>query len=254
VENGFLASGLEGPGRMLEPEAILREVEAFLLDKPLAGRRVLITAGPTREAIDPVRYISNHSTGKMGYALAAEAARMGAEVLLVSGPVALDTPPGTKRLAVQSAQEMFDTVMPLAPSMDLLILSAAVADYTPETVAEQKIKKSGEDMAIRLKKTPDILATLGTQKGPGQVLVGFALETNNELEHARQKLERKRADLIVLNSLRDPGAGFGTDTNQITLLRADGAVLPHPLLSKQDAAREILRAAAELLPPLSPAS
>ena len=247
VGQGFLASGLEGPGRLLDPEEIMQAVEAFFAPAPLAGHRLLITAGPTREAIDPVRYLSNHSTGKMGYALAAEAARRGATVTLVSGPTALPDPPGLETVRVVSTQDMYEAVMSRAAGQDIIIMSAAVADYTPVTVADTKIKKQGENLAITLRRTPDILATLGAQKPPGQVLVGFALETDQEEAHAREKLRKKNLDLIVLNSLRDPGAGFAHDTNKITLIDRQGGLQAFPLKSKNQVAGDILDRIAALL-------
>ncbi|RMG59589.1 MAG: bifunctional phosphopantothenoylcysteine decarboxylase/phosphopantothenate--cysteine ligase CoaBC [Bacteroidetes bacterium] len=247
VSQGFLASGLEGPGRLLEPEVILAEVVAHFASPALAGKRVLITAGPTREAIDPVRYLSNHSTGKMGYALAAEAARRGAAVTLVSGPTSLPDPAGVETLRVQSTQDMYEAVMARAAGQDIVIMSAAVADYTPVTVAEQKLKKQGDNLTIVLRRTPDILHTLGQHKPPGQILVGFALETDQEEAHAREKLRKKNLDLIVLNSLRDPGAGFAHDTNKITLIDRTGDLQAFPLKSKKQVAGDILDRIVSLL-------
>ncbi|MDX1908999.1 MAG: bifunctional phosphopantothenoylcysteine decarboxylase/phosphopantothenate--cysteine ligase CoaBC [Bacteroidia bacterium] len=241
VGNGFLASGLEGPGRLLEPDDILKAVEQLLNpDRPLAGKKLLLTAGPTREALDPVRYISNHSSGKMGYAIAHAARDMGAEVTLVSGPVQLPPPPGVTLVSVVSAAEMYEAVHRTAREQDILILAAAVADYTPEEVAPHKIKKQGDELVLRLTKTRDILRSLGEQKLPGQRLIGFALETHDEVTHARKKLEEKNLDCIVLNSLQDPGAGFAHDTNKITLLDRSGRIVPLPLKSKTEVARDIL--------------
>ncbi|MEO1451602.1 MAG: bifunctional phosphopantothenoylcysteine decarboxylase/phosphopantothenate--cysteine ligase CoaBC, partial [Bacteroidota bacterium] len=241
VGTGFLASGLEGPGRLLEPEAILATVEAhFDQQKPLAGKKLMLTAGPTREAIDPVRFISNHSTGKMGYALAAEAARLGAEVTLVSGPTVLSDPPGVQTIRIQRTQEMYDIVHQTAAEQDIIIAAAAVSDYTPVEVATQKLKKQGDDMHLRLKRTPDILKSLGEVKPAHQILVGFALETNDELGNAKKKLSSKNLDFIVLNSLRDPGAGFAHDTNKITILDRQGEQWSFPLKSKLEVAKDIL--------------
>lgn len=243
VGNGFLASGLEGPGRMMEPEEIFTRITDFFTEnRPLAGKKLLLTAGPTREALDPVRYLTNHSSGKMGYALAQEAVRMGAEVTLVSGPVHLPVPEGVTLVKVASAQDMYEAVMAHADTQDILIMAAAVADYTPVEVADRKIKKKESEFVLTLKKTTDILASLGKIKSPRQLLVGFALETDNELENARKKLQAKNADLIVLNSLQNSGAGFSHDTNQITLVGPAEEVKHFPLKSKQEAAKDILEA------------
>jgi phosphopantothenoylcysteine decarboxylase/phosphopantothenate--cysteine ligase len=207
----------------------------------LAGRRFLVTAGPTVEAIDPVRFISNHSTGKMGYALAAELAARGAGVTLVSGPTALDTPVGVRRVDVVSARDMYRACMDLWPAMDGAVMCAAVADYTPADVSATKIKKSGAGgFSIDLVPTKDIAAELGRTKRAGQLLVGFALETDNEERNALGKLERKNLDMIVLNSLRDPGAGFGVDTNRVTIFSPDGHKTEVPLESKAAAAAHIV--------------
>jgi len=242
TESGFLASGLEGPGRMLEPEKILTHVNAHFSPPLLAGKKVLITAGPTREAIDPVRFLTNHSTGKMGYAIASTANSYGAEVTLISGPTNLASPPGVNRISVQSTQDMYEAVMKHYANQDLIIMSAAVSDFTPENPANEKIKKkTGEGMQISLKRTPDILATVGGLKKPEQFLMGFALETQNEEKNALRKLERKNLDAIVLNSLKDEGAGFGHDTNKITLLTRSGDKFAYPLKSKAEVARDILQ-------------
>lgn len=245
---GFLASGLQGPGRLLEPEEIMQHVQAFFGPQPLAGNNLLLTAGPTQEAIDPVRYISNHSSGKMGYAVAQVAHQMGASVTLISGPTALPAPPGVLRVDVRSAQEMYEAVMARAEAQHILIMAAAVADFTPVEVADQKLKK-GEDaeMVIRLRKTPDILAAVGASKQPHQRLIGFALETDNEEANARQKLQKKNADAIVLNSLRHAGAGFAHDTNQITFIPREGAAIPFSLKPKADVARDILQQVVAML-------
>jgi phosphopantothenoylcysteine decarboxylase/phosphopantothenate--cysteine ligase len=238
--SGFLASGLEGKGRMAEPEQIVEFLEQLFDEKKksLTGKHLLVTAGPTCEAIDPVRYITNHSTGKMGYALAEELAARGARVTLVSGPTQLACPKGVERVDVRSAQEMYEASVEAFVKADGAVMCAAVADYTPAEVADRKIKKSDDDMAIRLKRTRDIAAELGREKGD-RVLVGFALETDHEAEHAQSKLERKNLDFIVLNSLRDAGAGFGVDTNVVTLIDAAGAE-KLPLLSKGEVAARIV--------------
>ncbi|MDX2249793.1 MAG: bifunctional phosphopantothenoylcysteine decarboxylase/phosphopantothenate--cysteine ligase CoaBC [Bacteroidia bacterium] len=244
---GFLASGLEGPGRLLEPDEIFESIQAFFSDKPLKGKKLMITAGPTREAIDPVRYISNHSSGKMGYALAEVARDMGASVTLITGPTAIIPPEGIAVTRVESAEDMFAAVKKVAEKQDVLIMSAAVADYSPATVADQKIKKMGEDMTIKLRKTTDILKYLGSTKTSDQLLVGFALETNDALENARKKLTGKNLDFVVLNSLADPGAGFSHDTNKITLLDRQGQIEDFPLKSKLMVARDILGKVISLL-------
>lgn len=240
--SGFLASHLEGKGRMQEPETIVAELEDFFTPKDLSGRRVLITAGPTYEKIDPVRFIGNYSSGKMGFALAEECARRGADVELVAGPVALSAPlhPRIRRTNVESAAQMMQACESLWPACQAGILCAAVADYTPAEVADAKIKreKTGA-MTLNLLPTQDIAATLGSQKAAGQVLVGFALETNEEQHNAQDKLRRKRFDFIVLNSLRDAGAGFRTDTNKISIIDAT-SVTPYPLKSKREVATDIV--------------
>ena len=238
--SGLLASGLEGKGRMAEPEQIVEFLEQLFDEKKksLTGKHLLVTAGPTCEAIDPVRYITNHSTGKMGYALAEELAARGARVTLVSGPTQLACPKGVERVDVRSAHEMYEASVEAFAKADGAVMCAAVADYTPAEVADRKIKKSDDDMAIRLKRTRDIAAELGREKGD-RVLVGFALETDHEAEHAQSKLERKNLDFIVLNSLRDAGAGFGVDTNVVTLIDAAGAE-KLPLLSKGEVAARIV--------------
>lgn len=226
---GFLASHLVGKGRMEEPEEIVRQLEDFFTtDKQnsLKGKKVLITAGPTYEKIDPVRFIGNYSSGKMGFALAEECAARGAEVELICGPVSTQMKtvnPMIHRTDVESASEMYEAATTLFPNMDAGILCAAVADFTPETCADEKIKRKGDDMVIRLKPTRDIAAKLGEMKLDGQVLVGFALETNDEESNAQSKLERKNLDFIVLNSLRDEGAGFRCDTNKITIISKNGS-------------------------------
>lgn len=206
---------------------------------PLQGRNFLVTAGPTVEAIDPVRFISNHSTGKMGYAIAAELAARGAEVTLVSGPTALPVPAGVKRIDVVSAEDMYRETTALWPSVDGAVMCAAVADYTPQKIAPVKMKKHDGELSIKLKPTKDIAAELGRTKRDGQLLVGFALETDHEEENARRKLEAKNLDFIVLNSLRDEGAGFGVDTNRISIFDRGGKT-DFPLESKHDAAVRIV--------------
>lgn len=239
--HGELASGLVGQGRMAEPEAIIEFLKVDLSAKlPLKGKRILITAGPTYEALDPVRFIGNHSSGKMGYAIADVAASLGAAVTLVSGPTALEVSQTQIQLVrVTSAQEMYDAVHQSFPDADIAILSAAVADYRPARVASQKIKKKESEYTLQLEKTRDILASLGAIKTK-QFLVGFALETENELENAKTKLQKKNLDLIVLNSLNDEGAGFGTDTNKVTFVSRDNKVIPFEVKSKKEVAEDII--------------
>ena len=239
--SGELASGLVGEGRMAEPEDIVAFIEADILSKlPLKGQKVLITAGPTYEAIDPVRFIGNHSSGKMGFEIAKTAAKLGAEVVLVSGPThqkvshsLIDFKP------VVSAQDMYKEVHKHYKDSDIAILSAAVADYRPKEIAKEKIKKKTSTFIIELEKTKDILKSLGEQK-ENQFLVGFALETNNELEHAKGKLQSKNLDLIVLNSLRDKGAGFGGSTNKVTFITKTNQIIEHKLKSKAEVAKDLL--------------
>ena len=242
VRAGELASGLTGEGRMAEPEEILEMItHHFNTKQSLAGKKVLVTAGPTYEPIDPVRFIGNHSSGKMGVALAKELAARGAQVELVAGPGVQD--PANKGIQlhrVTTAQEMYSVCTEHYPAMDLAIMSAAVADYTPETVASEKIKKTDGGMELRLTKTKDILKELGLLKKEHQVLVGFALETNNEKANALQKLQSKNADLIVLNSLQDAGAGFGYDTNKITVFDKSGEEISYPVKTKSEVAADIV--------------
>ncbi|OYU84505.1 MAG: phosphopantothenoylcysteine decarboxylase [Flavobacterium sp. BFFFF2] len=241
AENGFLASGLEGEGRMAEPEHIVALLEAELGIKPLSGKKVLITAGPTYEAIDPVRFIGNHSTGLMGFELAKMALKMGAQVSLITGPSTLQLSHDQLELIrVQSAVDMQQAVMARYADMDIAIASAAVADYRPAEMAVEKIKKTSDSFTIELVKNPDILAEMGKQK-TRQYLVGFALETQNEIFYATQKLKNKNLDLIVLNSLRDEGAGFGTQTNKVTLIETSGEHTELPLLSKEKVAYDIFQ-------------
>ncbi|MFT4031019.1 MAG: bifunctional phosphopantothenoylcysteine decarboxylase/phosphopantothenate--cysteine ligase CoaBC [Siphonobacter sp.] len=249
AESGELASGLVGEGRMSEPEHLVQRLsDYFKQSRQWAGIRVLVTAGPTQEALDPVRYLSNHSTGKMGYALARQLALAGAHVTIVSGPTALGLPhPAVHRISVTSAQEMYEASEAIFADQDLIILAAAVADYTPVEVASQKIKKKTPVFNIELKKTVDIAATLGQRKRPDQLLVGFALETENGLENAKAKLLSKNLDLIVLNTLADPGAGFGHDTNKITILDKTGQCLAFELKAKDKVAEDILQTIIPLL-------
>ena len=240
AESGELASGLLGEGRMAEPESILSFIENDILSRlPLKGKKVLITAGPTYEAIDPVRYIGNHSSGKMGFELANEAANLGAEVLLISGPSNEKVNQSLiQRIDVVSAEEMYQATHNHYKNVEIAILAAAVADYKPITVATQKIKKKEANLVIELTQTKDILASLGKQK-TNQFLVGFALETNNELENAIRKLKRKNLDLIVLNSLQDKGAGFKKSTNKVTLIDQQENVTEFGLKSKIEVAQDI---------------
>lgn len=223
VNHGELASGLVGPGRMAEPEEMLSWLHNFFDQKAtMDGKKVLITAGPTHEALDPVRYISNASSGKMGIALAREIQKRGGQVTLIIGPVSEIIPAGFDVIQVTSAEEMYTAAIAHFETVDWAIMSAAVADYTPIATEENKIKKSGEEIILKLKKTKDILAKLGELKKTNQVLVGFALETENETDNALEKLKRKNADFIVLNSMRDAGAGFGKETNKISIFSKDG--------------------------------
>jgi phosphopantothenoylcysteine decarboxylase/phosphopantothenate--cysteine ligase len=241
AESGELASGLSGEGRMAEPENIVAFLENDLLQKlPLKGKKILITAGPTYEAIDPVRFIGNHSSGKMGFDIANEAVNKGAEVILVTGPTHLNVQNSTiKLIRVTSAQDMYDACHEFYNSVDVAIAAAAVADYRPKNVANQKIKKNDTTFSIELEKTKDILASLGEQK-KNQYLIGFALETENEIEHAKQKIQKKNLDLIVLNSLNDEGAGFGKATNKVTFISKEFAIEPKELKSKEEVAQDII--------------
>lgn len=248
VGHGELASGLTGPGRMAEPEEIIAYLQRFFLtSNQLRGKKVLITAGPTYEPIDPVRFIGNFSSGKMGMALAEECRDRGAEVILVCGPVAASFPAGIQVRQVQTAKQMLAACLDEFEQVSLAIMSAAVADYAPAEVAESKIKKKEAVLDLRLEKTPDILRTLGGMKRPGQLLVGFALETNNEQEHALQKLQSKNADFIVLNSMRDEGAGFGGSTNKITIFDRSGNAFPFALKTKKEVACDIINKIQESL-------
>ena len=238
--SGYLACGDTGAGKMPEPETLFEYIlQELACEKDLAGKKVLVTAGPTREAIDPVRYITNHSTGKMGYAIARAAARRGAEVTLVSGPVDLKAPLGVRLVPVISAKDMFDAVTSISAEQDAIIKAAAVADYRPAVVGAEKTKKSDGNMNIELERTDDILAWLGAHRREGQVLCGFSMETQNMLENSRAKLAKKNVDMIVANSLRTAGAGFGTDTNLVTVITKDGAE-ELELMSKDQVAHELL--------------
>lgn len=239
--SGELASHLVGKGRMEEPEEIVRTLENFFHQSGrLTGKKILITAGPTYEKIDPVRFIGNYSSGKMGYALAESCAQSGAEVILISGPVNLSTVhPAIRRIDVESAEEMYEAAMEFYPACHTGILCAAVADFTPATVAPNKIKREKEDLIIQLQPTRDIAASLGKIKQPHQRLVGFALETNDELAHAQEKRIRKNFDFIVLNSLNDKGAGFRCDTNKITIVDESGCT-SYPLKNKKEVANDII--------------
>ena len=241
AETGQLASGLSGEGRMAEPENIIAFLENDLESKlPLRGKKILITAGPTYEAIDPVRFIGNHSSGKMGFDIAESAANYGAEVILISGPTHLNTiNPVINLIRVTSAKEMYDACHEHFNSVDVAICAAAVADYKPKFVAQQKIKKEEAILTIELEKTQDILASLGKIK-QNQFLIGFALETENEIENAKLKIQKKNLDLIVLNSLKDEGAGFGKATNKITFINKDFIVEPMDLKSKELVANDIM--------------
>lgn len=237
---GRLACGDSGSGKLPDTETLLWGIQKALTPQNLRGRRVLVTAGPTQEALDPVRFLSNHSTGKMGYAVAARAAMRGAVVTLVSGPTALEAPHGVQRVDVVSAHDMYEAVISRADAQDMIIKAAAVGDYRPAETATEKLKKSDEELHISLARNPDILAELGRKKRPGQLLCGFAMETQNLLDNAADKLRRKNCDMLVANSLRDAGAGFGTDTNVATLLYADGRQETAPLMQKEALADIIL--------------
>lgn len=243
VEHGELASGLVGDGRMAEPEHIASYIKRYFQSdtKALSGKKSLVTAGPTFEPLDPVRYLGNHSTGKMGIAIAEALAGAGSEVTLVLGPTALRPQnPGIQVISVHTAAEMYEACAGVFPVMDITVLAAAVADYRPREFSETKIKKSDEDLNLALAKTIDIAATLGKEKSEKQLLIGFALETNNEKEHAAAKLQKKNLDFIVLNSMNDSGAGFGHDTNKISILYASGAVKDFGLKSKTAVAADIV--------------
>ena len=241
---GHLASNLEGKGRMEEPERIVDVLEQFFAKQSLlSGKKVLITAGPTYEKIDPVRFIGNYSSGKMGYALAEVCAERGAEVTLVSGPVSLTANhPAIRRIDVESAAEMYEATTRCFPDVDIAILCAAVADFTPKVTADKKIKRKGDDLKLELQPTQDIAAALGAVKRKGQVLVGFALETDDELANAHKKLKKKNLDLIVMNSLQDAGAGFRVDTNKVTIIDRHHGLTAYDTKSKREVAEDIIEA------------
>ena len=240
--SGRLACGAEGKGKLPEPETLLELcLHTLGHEKDLSGKKVLVTAGPTREALDPVRYLTNRSSGRMGYAIARAAARRGAEVVLVSGPTALPRPGYMEILNVESAQEMYEAVTGRAPEMDIIIKAAAVADYRPATVADNKIKKKDGDLSIPLERTLDILGTLGKNKREGQFLCGFSMETENMLENSRAKLAKKNLDMIAANNVKVEGAGFGVETNVLTLITAESET-ELPLMSKDAAADALLDA------------
>ncbi|WP_209122437.1 bifunctional phosphopantothenoylcysteine decarboxylase/phosphopantothenate--cysteine ligase CoaBC [Alkalihalobacillus sp. BA299] len=241
-DEGFLACGYIGKGRLAEPEQIMEQLKQFFqiqAYEPLKGKNFLITAGPTQEKIDPVRYITNHSSGKMGYQLAEVAAELGATVTLISGPTQLDTPKGATRINVQSAEDMFKAVMDYFDATDVVIKTAAVADYRPKVVHTEKMKKKPGDAVIELERTTDILATLGELK-TGQILVGFAAETEKVEKYAKGKLERKNLDMIVANNLTEAGAGFKGDTNRVTIYKKNGETIELPIMTKREVAEQIL--------------
>lgn len=240
-DTGRLACNDIGTGKMPSEQVLMDYiVKEIAYEKDLFGKKILVTAGPTREAIDPVRYITNHSTGKMGYAIAKQAMLRGAQVTLVSGPTSLTPPPFVDLVSIESAEDMFEAVTTLSDKQDIIIKAAAVADYKPATVATEKIKKKDEDdSSLSLVRTQDILSYLGANRKPGQVLCGFSMETENMLENSRKKLEKKNADMIVANNLKDSGAGFGTDTNVVTLITKD-TVEELPIMSKEEVANQIL--------------
>lgn len=245
--SGRLACGAVGPGKMPEPEDLLEAVDhAVRYEKDLSGVKLLVTAGPTQEALDPVRFLTNHSSGKMGYEIARAAAARGAEVTLVTGPTALKKPAFAEAVEVVTAREMFKAVASRAESMDIIVKAAAVADYRPVHAAPQKIKKqAGEEMNLELERTDDILLWLGEHRRPGQLLCGFSMETENLLENSRRKLQKKRLNLVAANSLTQEGAGFGGSTNVLTLISRDGEITL-PLMTKEDAAHRLLDRLAEI--------
>lgn len=237
--NGYLACGDTGAGKMPDPEVLYEYIIKALTPKDMAGRKVLVTAGPTQEKLDPVRYISNHSTGKMGYAIARQAMLRGAEVTLVSGKVNLQPPMGVRMVPVVSAADMAQAVKADAQEQDIIIKAAAVADYRPAVTADEKLKKKDDEMHLVLERTEDILAWLGEHRRPGQFLCGFSMETEHMLENSRAKLEKKKIDMIVANNLKQTGAGFGTDTNVVTLLTKEDT-LTLPIMSKEEVADRLL--------------
>lgn len=246
--SGELASGLVGKGRMAEPEEIHQHIVDFFASKQIfKGKKVLITAGPTYEAIDPVRFIGNYSSGKMGYALAEEFKNQGAEVLLISGPTSIQSPEGVKLIKVVSAGEMYDACTEHFPDYDIAVMNAAVADFTPKIKFDKKVKRENDDMHIELAPTKDIAKKLGEMKTNHQILVGFALETDNELQNAFDKLKKKNLDCIVLNSLNDEGAGFNHDTNKVTLIDSNNNISKFELKSKKEIAKDIVNELKKLL-------
>ncbi len=236
---GYLACGDTGEGKMPDPEVLYEYIVKALTPKDMAGKKVLVTAGPTREKIDPVRYISNHSTGKMGYAIARQAMMRGADVTLVSGKVNIEPPMEVKTVPVVSAADMAQAVKEAAPEQDIIIKAAAVADYRPRVTADEKLKKKDEELSVELERTEDILAFLGAHRKEGQFLCGFSMETEHMLENSRAKLEKKNIDMIVANNLKQEGAGFGTDTNVVTFLTRDETV-ELPIMSKEEVADRLL--------------
>ncbi|MBE5783358.1 MAG: bifunctional phosphopantothenoylcysteine decarboxylase/phosphopantothenate--cysteine ligase CoaBC [Clostridiales bacterium] len=246
-DGGYLACGDSGAGRMSEPVAIFEEIEKILNPQnDLEGLNILVTAGPTRENLDPVRYITNRSSGKMGYAIAEAAAERGAQVTLVTGPVQLPVPKGVKGVSILSTQDLYDRMMELCDSQDIIIQAAAPADFTPAVVADQKIKKQGDgDLTLTLKQTPDVAAAVGRRKKPGQTLIGFAAETHQVLEHAQGKLQKKSLDMIVANDVTAAGAGFDVDTNIVTFVTHEG-METMPCMKKLEVADELLTRALDL--------
>ena len=237
---GFLACGDEGAGKLPEPAVLLEYIEREIArEKDMVGKKVLVTSGATREALDPVRFITNHSTGRMGFALAKEAMLRGADVTLVKASTTAEVPPFVNVVNVESAEEMFEEVKSLSSDMDIIIKAAAVSDYTPETFSEEKIKKSDGSISLSLKRTNDILAYLGEHKKEGQFICGFSMETENLIENSQKKLQKKNADMIVANNLKEAGAGFGTETNKVTFITKDG-VFPQELDSKENVAKAIM--------------
>ncbi|MBM4763983.1 bifunctional phosphopantothenoylcysteine decarboxylase/phosphopantothenate--cysteine ligase CoaBC [Bacillus sp. B15-48] len=245
---GYLACGYVGKGRLEEPETIVKLVAANFqpTNKRLSGKTLVVTAGPTREKIDPVRFLTNHSTGKMGYAIAEEASKLGAKVILVSGPVALSSPPNVELIKVESAEEMFHAVIDTFNEADVVIKTAAVADYRPKTTYDNKVKKQEGGQMLELERTKDILFELGQRKAH-QLLVGFAAETDNVHEYARSKLLKKNADMIVANDVKKEGAGFGSDTNIVSIFKKDGDILNLPMMSKSEVAKHLLSEVADAL-------
>jgi phosphopantothenoylcysteine decarboxylase/phosphopantothenate--cysteine ligase len=245
--SGMLACGIEGVGRLPEPSVIVDAVLALAKQKQdLVGKRILVTAGGTHEPLDPVRFIGNRSSGKMGYAVAEAVRDRGAEVILVSGPTALKKPQGVTFVSVETTQDMYDAVMDTFPTVDIVIKAAAVADYRPKQIAAQKIKKNDSEFTVVLEKNPDILLNLGKAKQAGQILVGFAAETNDLIKHAKQKIEKKNLDMIVANDVTVKGAGFNVDTNIVKLIHADGRIEECQQMTKREVAEIILNKVVEM--------